>query len=298
MKKGTPLWKALLTEHRLPWRYTYQGGFLNTLISRRLRRSYLPFLFSLKKEDITVVIAVKNRCDYRLVNALQSIRNQEYDQRLIKIILVDYDSDKELIPRYEEICRKYRSRYIRVDDKEIWNKPHALNIGIREVKTKYLLSSDVDIIFEKNYIKEAIRELKRNPFQVILARCLDLPKDSIKEREFNKLKESARKRFDFDYLSPGINLTYTYFYHKIRGYDEWYQLWRGLDDDLIKRFELLGLSAKEISSKTCYLHQWHPKFDGRRKESKKHIEQQIKKNRDYFESNNSIVRNKKGWGIK
>ena len=79
------------------------------------------------------------------------------------------------------------------------------------------------------------------------------------------------------------------------GYDEFYTLWGREDDDLVKRFELLGLKMGYITDKTSYLHQWHKKFMGLGR-SKKHIKKQVKKNDSYFNMNNSIIRNPDGWG--
>ena len=96
--------------------------------------------------------------------------------------------------------------------------------------------------------------------------------------------------YRFDSVSRGINMTLTYFYHKINGYDEKYVIWGYEDDDLIKRFRLFGLTKKDISKKTSYIHQWHPKYWG----VKNH--DQIEENREYFKNSHSIVRNKDGWG--
>ena len=62
-----------------------------------------------KKEDITVVIGVKNRFDHRLENAFKSIRSQDYPQKLIKITLVDYDSDKKLIAGVQQSRKEAKS---------------------------------------------------------------------------------------------------------------------------------------------------------------------------------------------
>ncbi|MBW2977309.1 glycosyltransferase [Candidatus Woesearchaeota archaeon] len=302
-KKETPLWKSILFEKRLPWRYVWSGGFLNTSILKKLRLFYLPSFLKLynlrKKEDIAIIIGVKNRFDYRIINALKSIRNQNYNQDLIKIILVDYDSKKELISKYKGLCEKYNAIYIRVNNKSLWNRSHCLNIGIKRAKTKYILTSDVDMIFERNYIKESIKELKKDLHQIILSNHFDSQKNNINQktdiiRDYNKIKSKCKLRpTGLECISLSINLTLTYFYHKIRGYDEWYKLWGAEDTDLIKRFKLFGLKIKDISYKTSFLHQWHPEFEGVKN---RNLKRQIEKNREYLRNNNLIVRNKEGWG--
>ena len=302
-KKGTPLLRALLFEHRLPWRHktwlTYKipwlrddVKFLEYISIRPLNKLKLRLFENLPKytqEDITVVIPIKNRYSKRLLNLLKSIRNQSYNQDLIKIILVDYDSKKEQVYFLKKSCHKYNAKYIRVDNHSTWSRSHCLNIGIKRTKTKYLLSTDVDIIFEKDYIKKAIQKLKKQPFSIIVSQCWDLPENWNNQLDFNKLKSLAKPRYYGQNYGSGINMTSTYFYHKLRGYDEKYKIYGIEDLDLIKRLIILGLNIKIIDA--YYFHQWHPVSS--KGEKFKHY---ISKNLLYYKHTNSIVRNKTKWG--
>jgi len=259
-----------------------------------------------KRNDITVVIGVKNRCDFRLINALKSIRNQDYNKKLIDIILVDYDSDKNFIKTYKEICKQHTVNYIRIENKPVWSRSHCLNIGIKKAKTKYTLTTDTDMIFEKNYIRTAIEELQKSPSQIIVAEMHgtvegNITPDTDVIKDYKKLKKIRRKMKDIEkvkdseyFYGKSINLTYTKFYHHIHGYDEFFEVWGAEDDDLMKRFLLLGLTMTEITSKTSYIHQWHPRWEGT--ELKSLEDKQYKKNFNYYLDNNSIIRNKDGWG--
>ncbi len=286
---ATPLWKALLLEHRLPWRVK-ETGLVYYFFLRHWYRLMLRFgLRSSKKPDITVIIGLKNRFDEKIKNALKSIRNQDYNQNLIKILVVDYDSKKEIIPKLKKLCNKYGAKHIRANHKPVWNRGHCLNVGIKRAKTKYILTSDTDIIFEKNYIKEAVEELEKNPYQVVLSRCLNLPNIKINELDIYKLKKLAKNR-DTAKFALGINLTLTYYYHKMHGYDEKYELWGYEDNDLIRRFLRIGLNINVIKNKSFYLHQWHPPGYCAKDKGK------ILENLRYFESNNCIIRNRDEWG--
>ena len=269
------------------------------IILRLLRKVYLyPLLFLYnfnKKEDITVVMGVKNIFDCeRIVNSLESIRNQEYDQSLVRINLVDYDSDSSLIQYYQQICKVYNVLYTRVNGKAIWSRAHALNIGIRNAKTKYILCTDADIIFERNYIKEAIKELKKDPLQVIIAPAFDLPDIPTRGKECVQLKSLAQIRYKDIKNWAGINLALTYFYHKIRGYVEQYKMWGSEDEDLIKRLKLFALKNKPIENSTFFLHQYHPKF--RNVDRLNGFRAQVIINRVYCRRSSSIIRNGKQWG--
>ncbi len=254
-----------------------------------LRIGYLPVY---SKEDITVVIAIRDRDYKNLENSIKSIRTQNYPRKLINIVLVDYDSKETFSKHYETLCKKYRVKYIRVNNKPIWNKPHALNIAIKNIQTKYLLSTDSDIIFEDNYIKEAINSLKKNPYQIILSICCMLPNAEIKKIDFAKFKKVAEKKQKT--VSKGISLGYNYYYKKIHGYDEKYTIHGYEDSDFIKRLVKLGLNIKDISNKSAYYHQWHPKFEGVK--NYKNYLKVIKRNERYLFCKHPITRNRKKWG--
>ncbi len=317
-QKGTPLLKALLFEKRLPWRYKkpfirqYESykkfyneyriiegirfRFPDYLIRRNLNKPLLKFkpLPKYEKENITVIIGVKDRFDNRIINALESIRYQDYPTDLINITIVDYDSKEELIPKFKNLCKKYNAKYIRINNQPVWNRGHCQNIGIKRAKTKYVLTSDTDIIFEKNYIRESINELKKNPNQIILGFCFFLPDTPIEKFDFKKFKHLANKPKKNQGLAKGISLTLTYFHHKINGYDEQFKMGGWEDLDLIKRLVINGLNIKGLKDKTYFLHQWHPRHEEAKKI--KGYKEQIERNWQYLMINHSIIRNKNGWG--
>lgn len=211
---------------------------------------------------------------------------------MIQITLVDYDSNVKLVSKYKQLCEKYNAQLIRVDNQLVWCKSHALNIAIKQTTTKYILSSDVDIIFEKNYIHESIKLLKKNVFQVILADMLDLPPLEINNLDFENLKPLSKSRYKGSGYVIAIPLALTYFFKKIRGYDEQYKLWGKEDDDLIKRFYMLGVDKKLIQS-SYHLHQWHSKYEGVKNLD---FKKQLNWNTEYFNNTHSLVRNNKNWG--
>lgn len=277
----TPLWRALLFEHRLPARYLL---FFSRLHAFFLRLKPLRYL---KKEDITFIIAIKNIPLSRIKNSIESIRKIDYDQNLISIIIIDYDSDNSFSEKYIKISKEYNLFYKKILNRIKWNKSEALNTAIKIAKTKYILSTDADIIFEKNYLKEAINLLKKNPYQVILSKCFDLPKNFSKSLDFRK---KSKMRFRKDYPNPGINMALTHFYKLINGYDERYVMWGSEDDDIIKRFSILGLKITNICDKSVYFHQWHQKFKQNNQDY--FSEKQAIKNKEYCHKKYSIIRNR------
>jgi len=265
--------------------------------------SVLPLPDKDRIEDVTVVMGVKNRVDSRIENALKSIRSQDYPQNLMKIIVVDYGSRIRYMMPLKNLCKTYGAQYIRTRPTTFWNRGHCLNIGIKTAGTKYVLTSDVDIVFEKNYVGEAIKELQKNPYQVISCDILDLTENQKTDnidviKNYSLLKGKSKNRQDLmncygkNIFGMGITMALKHFFAEISGYDENYSIYGSEDQDLAERLELLGLEIKNISDRTSYLHQYHPKFEGLSEDEKK----QIEKNKEYKNKAYNIKRNLSGWG--
>jgi len=256
-----------------------------------------PDCSHLDKQDVTVVIGVKDRGGSRLENAFLSLRNQDYDKSLVKIILVDYGSRNIFSEEFKNLCDKYEAEYIKIDGVDVWSRACALNIGIKKAGTKYVLCSDADIIFEKNYIKECVAELQKNSRQVIWRDALDLAEHDLNENtdvlaNYQKLKEKSILRCELknsDYtFGLGIIMAPKKYFFDIRGYDEFYKGWGYEDDDIIKRFLMLGLKTQNIRNKTSYLHQWH--------KTSKENKQRALINKRHFENAKGFLRNPVCWG--
>lgn len=256
-----------------------------------------------EKDDITIVCGVRNRCDYRLVNAFKSLRTQDYDEQLVHIVLVDYDSDGGLVQQYKEICERFNAKYIRVEGKPLWNKSHCLNIAIKRAATKYICSTDVDVFFESNFISECIKELRARPYQVLLSDFYNSPRGTVDAEvdvvnSYRCIKEVSSFQVTgmgkSGALNPGINVALTRSYKAINGYDEQYVRWGSEDFDLIKRLVLLGLKVKDMSASTSWIHQYHEKHEGHG--SQDEVREQIRKNKLYLDSTHTVVRNPDGWG--
>lgn len=264
--------------------------------SLRRLKDFIKSTSALSKnpEDIAVIVVIKNRYDFRLINTLSSIRNQTYPERLIKLILVDYGSAKRFSPLYAELCAQHKAEYMRVGGNPIWNRSHACNIGIKRANTKYVLISDGDCIFQKTYIEKAIKELRKNPFQIVVSRLNALNEGQAtglidSNNDYKKLLGRARKIYP---LACGIQLTLTFFYHWARGFDEQYRVYGKEDKDMLKRFLMMGLRLRDMSNTISFLHQWHKRYEG----VQDLFQRYYKTNVDHYFKSFSIVRNKSAWG--
>ena len=255
-----------------------------------------------RPDDVTVVIGARNRADYRLVNALRSIRAQDHRAGSVRTIVVDWGSDRLQAERTREICRAHGAECVTVPEAGVWSRSRCLNVGIRRTDSKLLMTTDVDVVLSPGYLSDAARVLAAAPLSVVCAPMLDLPEESAQEAArvaasscdppVEEWKRLARPRYDW--LHPSIALTYTRYYHLVRGYDEFYEVWGMEDDDLMRRFHSLGLTVKAPAGGSFYLHQWHPKFDGL---FEGRDAPPIQRNREYLERHHSILRNGRDWGL-
>lgn len=290
----------------LPWRISHLGGAVNTLIGVHLRRPLLRRRLHRVTEgqpdDVTVIVAHRNRADYRLRNALRSIQEQAYPAGGIRILVVDYGSDPQQLERLLAIAEPLAVECLPVRGQGNWNRAHCLNIGIKRAQTKFVMVTDVDVMLARNYLAEAIAALHRDPLSAVFAPCVHLPESCAGHLEaaslspgwldLEALKLLGRIK-TADAFSPGMVATYTHFLHEIRGYDEFYHTYGAEDSDVAQRFLSLGLRHVSIADRTFYLHQWHVKFEGVRSDS---LQQTIQRNVQHFKSTHSIKRNAAGWG--
>ena len=293
----------LYAEKRLPWKMTYLGGLGNTMIAVPLRRCFyfgvMRIVCLWGKQDICVIIPIRNRSGTQLENTINSILIQDYPGDLIKIVLIDYASEEKFSFRYRKMCREKGIRYLKVETAGVWNKAHCLNCGIRSARETFIFCIDSDIILACDYLRKGIELLMKKPLSVVYSQCMDLSEkikmptpETINPIIINELKESAIPRSS-GIMNAGINMTYTHFYKKIRGYDESFQGWGSEDNDIFKRFEHFGLKSRSLSGSSFYLHQWHEKFDG---DTSSEMKELIRRNERYFLSAHTIVRNDKSWG--
>jgi hypothetical protein len=288
---------------RLPAvRWHLPGGLMRRAARVWLRRAVLRSQLA-REDDVTILIGVRDRADYRLVNALASLRAQTYPRPLVHAVVVDYGSQAPVARHIAAACRRYEADYVRADRVTAWNRSRCLNIAVRRATTKYLLTSDADLVFSSTYLADAVRMLRRSPLSVVCSPMQDLPAECADYLERSAREEctlcvedlagDASPRYEWE-LHPSIGITYTAYHQLIHGYDEFYELYGSEDEDLAKRFQYLGLDLVALDSAAFYLHQWHPKFEG--VTTHPNLERVITRNRDHLTRTHTILRNTDGWG--
>ena len=213
---------------------------------------------------MAVVIPVRNRAGQRLRNALRSLSWQSAG-RPVQVLVVSHGSEPDVNRELSEICDKETATLITVGNStQPWNKPFALNVGIRATpEVPLVMTMDADMILAPNFLTVVLERLKGEPPALVLCRSSDLPRqaslptNSEELRDaFNRLRVLARLRPR--YGTGGIQAARRSFFFNIRGYDEDLLWWGAMDGDLVNRACLAGLAIEWIEDRTVMLHQWHP----------------------------------------
>lgn len=90
---------------------------------------------------ISFILPVRDRDKKRIKNCVRSLKSDITEE----IIIVDYGSIKPL-------TKISGTTIIRYDKNKYFNKSHALNLGIKKSKGKYIACIDCDIILSPNFI--------------------------------------------------------------------------------------------------------------------------------------------------
>jgi hypothetical protein len=213
---------------------------------------------------VAVVIPVRDRAGSRLRNTLGSLTWQAAG-RPAQILVVSYGSQPEVNQELSELCDTEAVTLIMVGDRtQPWNKPLALNIGIRATRPElpFLMTMDADMILAPNFLAVVLDRLQTEPPALVLCRIADLPQHASLPSNCETLMESFERFHAMTRLRPctgtgGIQAARRSFFFDIRGYDEDLLWWGAMDGDMVNRARLAGFEIEWIESRTAMLHQWH-----------------------------------------
>ena len=207
----------------------------------------------------------------------------------------------------ESVCEAEDAALLTIGNSaEPWNKPLALNTGLRAIPgdVPFVMTMDVDLILAPNFFAVVLERLSRDPRVLVLCRISDLPAHAslpIGGDELNRAFEMlhARSHLRPCYGSGGIQVAQRSFFFNIRGYDEDLVWWGAMDGDIVNRARLAGMQVEWIEDRTAMLHQWHP-----RKHAILSGQQEIELAKSAWRHNHALVRsrakvltrNPAGWG--
>jgi glycosyltransferase involved in cell wall biosynthesis len=107
---------------------------------------------------ITVIYTIRDRDHRRIKESVESMRNSSSFN--FNVIVVDYGSKAACSDKVKELCLALELNYIRVETEGLpWNKSHAINIGARNANTKFIVITDIDMLFEGDILSESLNSI-------------------------------------------------------------------------------------------------------------------------------------------
>jgi len=223
--------------------------------------------------NLSTIITCKDRVE-NLKLCLASIRACGPRPRTI---VVDFGSDPPLeFPEYKSWLR-----IIRVTrDTKMFHKARAINIGIKNVITRFLCITDADQIFQPNFFGVVKQTLQKNQTAFVMCKShflTTIPKFttfSCNGKEYYKFLEKAKRSGIVPHGDGCCNGVSKKWSMDVRGYDESYVGYRAQDSDFALRAITGGLQKVWVTNLTSTIHLPHKRIG------------------EYY-SNNFVVKNKK-----
>lgn len=208
----------------------------------------------------TIIFAYRDRDFARVKLSLQSLQNQTNTN--FKVLFIDYGSTDNYAKSILEVVKDFNfvTYYYVGHPGLLWNKSKALNFGIKNTKTDYVITADVDVLFTNDFI-ETVSKLN-NPRSFSLFKIGYLSKQISKQQQQQLLKNVHTTHVGFTF---GIGLYPTSILKAVGGLDEFFHFYGSEDEDLNSRVKLEGLTLKPCSKLMLY-HQWHSRYPQKKDE--------------------------------
>lgn len=176
------LWMAFSIIISLPWIYdlakivtfpiaiaiisgiSYIPGYLNSFLIMSLLFDKQP---EFKNEDpiepVTILIAAFNE-EKRIYTTLKYIKNQDHRGK-ITILVIDNASNDQTVAEVKRAMEELQLDIKLLREKRL-GKFYALNFGLQQVKTNYVITLDADTIIHSSAVRNLIARIESSPYDV------------------------------------------------------------------------------------------------------------------------------------
>ncbi|PKP25187.1 MAG: glycosyl transferase family 2 [Bacteroidetes bacterium HGW-Bacteroidetes-2] len=204
---------------------------------------------------LTILYAYRNREAQRVQLSLQSLQQQTTQN--FEVVFVDYGSEPDFAKAVQDVVESFAfaTYYYVAHPGLLWNKSKALNYGIRQTKTPFILIADVDLLFAPNAV--AVFKVLTHKKTFSLFQVGYLPKSiSLKEIEATPFERLTPKHTGDTF---GIGLFSKDALEKVLGLDEFFHFYGSEDEDLNARLLQAGFGLFR-EPQTLFLHIWHSRY--------------------------------------
>lgn len=246
---------------------------------------------------LSVIVCFKDWGLERLKGVTQSIQQSELGGDL-EIIISDYGSEDS--EGYAESLEALGARYFYFETDGVWSRSRALNLGIKEARGEYIVTTDSDMVFTPSTFPALLNLLEDNQDSSFILQCRDLPEgidheyllsESVNWEEVDALSK-LRPRWGMG----GLIAFHRSAYVEIRGLDERFEIYGGEDLDLAKRLVRAGYKRNWILDPQIKMyHVWHPSSRQMADETPEG-RAAIARNTNIHKSDISVIRNLEHWG--
>lgn len=215
---------------------------------------------------ISVVLPIRDRGGSAVSNCLASLAWQRPGPPR-EVVVVSHGSQPAVEADLEALCRRWGARLLTFGGSDdSWNKPLALNVGLRATarEVPFCAVLDADIVLAPDALATVVGRLQADPPALVLCRILDLPERARIPDDPDALLRSYAALRGLTTPRPrhgtgALQAARRDFFFAVRGYDEDLLWWGAMDGDMVARARLSGLSVEWIDDRTSMLHQWHPR---------------------------------------
>lgn len=179
---------------------------------------------------------------------------------------------------------------------ELFERSLLNNVAIRNSETEYVMCTDADMFFGKDFIKTVSSSMRTNVFiesrtLYVYPKCMEMIYQE-KIDPFKSLDISNCGRLKKRTTAGGCQLTHILSWNKLRGYNEAMKQWGSEDTELLTRAEKMGMEIKWLGENNDIqlFHQPHPKPN-----LEKDLQHQ-EKNKKWLENIRHYASNPEGWG--
>jgi len=205
-----------------------------------------------------------------------------------ELLIADGGSDnyEELKEHFEKHNGPVKMRIVQ-HKIDLFSRSFLNNVGIRNAETNYIATTDVDMLFAKDFVFEVLNNIGENI--LLESRTMYLKKPLMNKiyagelDPYNNINDCKRGRIKKRTSAGGFQCMHIDSWKKLHGFNEEMKVWGSEDYDLLTRAKRAKIKIKwmgESRDKSKLFHQHHSKPD-------------VKRDLEWQEKNKKLMNNAK-----